>query len=286
MALLEEKLHRALFGVMTFGAGQGDAAVCTLAADLLSQHLAAGDLTVPRRFEAMRALLVLGIAVAAADPARVGLVAQLLAAGLDQMPDRPSDDPLKLSLRNNHLLMQAAVLLSFPEVASGRAGATELTARFLAEMTDDGLFPSELCRGASALWYANMAVMLLTTIAALSDHDVVSPNVLKRAIAGFGHALSLPPEVLRLARQNLYPQPGHGHNPTAPDLGFLKGYHRSRHYLAWVPLAQSLLPDTPLPVSVSADDQFPLANDFIGGFATTMVARIAHKTAAQTSIPG
>lgn len=282
MAELEEALHRSLFDVMLFGSGNGDAAALTASQSLLARHIALQDQSVARRFEAMRALLVLGRAVPAHEDARRTLIDQARSIGMDLEPDLPGDDALKLSLRNNHLLMQAAVLLALPEVNEGRELATHLTNRFMAQMTEDGMFPSELCRGASALWYANLAVMLLTTISALSQQDgaapIVPPGVLGRAISGLGHALTFPPEVLWLARQNLYPQAGHGRNLTRPDTGFLVGYHRSRHYLAWVPVARKLLPDQAFPVEVSPDDRFPLANDFIGGFSASLCTLVVRNS--------
>jgi hypothetical protein len=274
---LEELLYRQLFGVMTAARDSLNAAsVFDAACTSLMSHLQLGPLTIPRRFVTMRSFFVLGNSLAADHPLRPVLFDALQKTDLLVPPPLATDDWLKLSLRNNHLLVQAATLLVWPEAPRGRDCAEGLTDRYLAEMTGDGLFPAELCRGASCLWYSNMAAMLLTAIAKISARDGRAPLVknqdLSRAIAGFGLALSWPPEVQSLARQNLYPHPNHGPDPSAPDRGFLKGYHRSRHYLAWVPLAQSLLPAQKMPALPSPDDQFPLANDFIGGFADQFLA--------------
>jgi hypothetical protein len=274
---LEDLLHRHLFGVMTAARDNLNAAPAydAAAASLLS-HLQLGPLTVPRRFAAMRGFFVLGNSLPADHPLRPPLFDALLKTDILVLPPVAGEDWLKLSQRNNHLLLQAATLLVWPEAPDGRGHAEELAHRYLAEMTADGLFPAELCRGASCLWYSNLAVMLLTAIASISARDgcrsIVKDEHLAKAIDGFGLALSWPPEVQRLARQNLYPHPNHGLNPLTPDRGFLRDYHRSRHYLAWVPITQMLLPAQTMPVLPSPDDQFPLANDFIGGFTDRLLA--------------
>jgi hypothetical protein len=268
----EDRLHRHLFGVMVAARdGLVTAQAFSTAADELLAHLGAGPLTIPSRFAAMRAFFVLGNSLPPDHPRRDNLFTALSTTDILDLPPMAGDDPLKLSRRNNHLLVQAATLLVWSEAEKGREVAQVLCDRYLSEMTDDGMFPAELCRGASSLWYANMAVMLLTALAKISGRGgqipLVSTMQLGRAIDGFGRALRWPGDVQKLARQNLYPHQNHGRDPSAPDRGFLQGYHRSRHYLAWVPVAQALIPAQKMPVTPSPDDQFPLANDFIGGFA-------------------
>lgn len=267
----EDLLHRLMFRVMQARRdGLDDAAGYDHAGVAVLSMTVATTLTVPQRFAAMRALFVLGSCLPLTSALRAPLSSAIVANGIDVAPDLPGDDPLKLSLSNNHLLMQAALLLRWPEIDTGRATAEALTRQFLAQMTDTGLFPSELCRGASCLWYANMAVMLLTTIAFSTrnlEASIVPSDVLAKTIDGLAYALTFPPEVRALARRNLYSHPDHGHDVNAPDRRFLTGYHRSRHYLAWVPLASHLLERPVLPIMISEDDQFPLCCDFIGGFS-------------------
>jgi hypothetical protein len=274
---IEDQLHRQLFGVMVAAReNQRSAPAFEGATSSLLSHLDLSSLTIPRRFTAMRGFFVLGNSLDADHPLRPRLFGALQQTDILALPPLAGDDVLKLSLRNNHLLLQAATLLVWPEARNGRRDAETLCERYLAEMTDDGLFPAELCRGASCLWYSNMAAMLLTAIAKISARNegrqIVTNEQLARAIDGFALALGFPPEVRKLARQNLYPHPGHGRDATVPDRGFLIGYHRSRHYLAWVPVAQGLIPAQKMPVLPSPDDQFPLANDFIGGFADRLIS--------------
>jgi hypothetical protein len=271
----EAQLHPLCFRVMQDTSLGLDSGAAAQTAALLSSYLAVTAPSVPRRFTALKTLLVLGRALGPDAPLRKDLVALIAHYGLQQPPELPNGDALKLSRQNNHLLMQAAALLAWPEMDPDQDIARGLTHRFLAQMTADGVFPSEMCRGASCLWYANLAVMLLTGIAFSTRHQpepLVSPNLLLQAIKGLNFALTYPPELRLLARRNLYAHAHHGHDVNRPNRDFLQDYHRSRHYLAWLPLARHLLPDEDLGMTIPADDQWPLCNDFIGGFSATLLA--------------
>ena len=74
--------------------------------------------------------------------------------------------PLKLSARNNHLLLRAVVLA----LLSLRGGNDEawraseqLHRRYLSSIDECGVPVEEAVRGASAAWYCNLAVMLMTS---------------------------------------------------------------------------------------------------------------------------
>ncbi len=209
---LEERLYHQLFGVMTAARDAVAAApVYEAACTSLVSHLQLAPMTISRRFVAMRGFFVLGNSLVAEHPLRPVLFEALQNTDLLVPPPLATDDWLKLSLRNNHLLVQAAMLLVWPEAPQARACAEDLTARYLAEMTADGLFPAELCRGASCLWYSNMAAMLLTAIAKISARDgrvpIVKTQDLSRAIEGFGLALNWPPEVQQPGKAEPLPPP-------------------------------------------------------------------------------
>ncbi len=269
----DAELHRALFDVMlaAYEAGDTDAAAAPVSE--LLHWLKTDEAPKPAaRFEAMRALFVLGVSLAPEAPSRNTAARLLTEFGLHALPPEPGDDPLRLSLRNNHLLLQAACLLAWPEMAGAREAASLLTHRYLTGMDDAGRFPSELCRGASALWYSNLAVMLLTSIAFADQENaapMVTPDTLARAIHGLADALRDPALIQAQARRNLFAHPDHGADPNQLDCGFLSGYRRSRHYMAWTVLAGEVLGPDAVPLAVPPDDRFPLCSDFIGGFVQT-----------------
>ncbi|MBJ3777351.1 alginate lyase family protein [Acuticoccus mangrovi] len=201
-------------------------------------------------------------------------------APLAAEPERASD-PLRLSSRNNHLLMRAAALALWANI-DGDAGMMDLARahidRFVGQIDADGFFPSEIVRGASALAYSNLAVMLLVTltrIGAIAGEALVDRAVLERAIAALAAGVEDPTIVHHLARKNMFPNPAHGPNPFATDLTFLRGYHSSRHLMSWVPLAHDLLGPEAVPAVLAralhtGEDLFPWGSEFVGGFVDAL----------------
>lgn len=200
-----------------------------------------------------------------------------------------ADDPLKLSHRNNHVLMKA-LAVGLSAALSGNVDqwhrARQQYEGYLASVQDDGMLPAEAVRGASAAWYVNLAIMLITrfqTLARAVEGNVPADEreVLHRAVAALGRILDDPSILHPFCRDNMYPHTQHGADPFRIDLGFTRGYHGSRHYLAWLPLYASLRCTSPgcgepLPESLgrlSSDngDHFPRCSDFIGGFVDLMI---------------
>jgi len=197
--------------------------------------------------------------------------------------DGTDHDPLKLSRRNNHQLLKSLCLLEIGgavERAELFAPALNAVQRYLENVNDDGIAEVEAIRGASAAWYLNTAVMMITSIflslrdmdLSKSDFDFESGiSTLKRMARALDNVLLAPHTIHHLSRLNMYPHPNHSTNPLDIDLTFLKGYHSGRNYLAWIPLYESLTDDHDsihnLRASYRASaDYFPHCNDFIGGF--------------------
>ncbi len=263
---VETELHRVAFLVMQ-AAERGERLEVLLAkSEQLLKTLTVQDaLTVPVRFATMRYLFVVGCSIDRRDASLRDPFLKLLELQSLQTPVPASDDPMKLSSRNNHLLMQAAMLCVWPEVKGADKTIAELVERYLTDRLPNGLFPAELSRGASALWYSNLAVMLLTAIE-WHRKGSIEGTCLQTAVSGFETLLEDPSPWYSFMRRNLYSHPDHPTDPLQLDRSFLHGYRRSRHYLAWVPLMQELIGAEKVSISVPSDDFFPLCSDFIGGF--------------------
>lgn len=190
----------------------------------------------------------------------------------------PDPSPLTLSARNNHLALRALALIVAAQVCDVPAHFIQgqaLLDRYLSGMDARGLFEAEAVRGASALWYCNLAVMLLCAAAWIgrcSGLVLVPPDRLEQAVSGLAGVIADPARIHRLARRNMYPNPLHGADPARLDRGFLSGFHRGRHYLSWVPLYRALCPSADLgEIFAPVGDSFPWGCEFIGGFADVLL---------------
>lgn len=255
-------------------------AVVRMLLDALPSSLA-GHSGAPADFLACKTLFVL---LASADLAEVDLdevaVRTTVARHCAVPPE--SRDPLKLSARNNHLLLRAVVLallsLRGGDEEAGRA-SERLHRRYLSSIDESGVPVEEAVRGASAAWYCNLAVMLMTSyrwIAARSGRPVDGEERYLAAVAALARVADDPAILHPWSRRNLFPHPAHGHDPFAIDLGFLGGYHSSRHYLVWIALFLEMQPATALPAALTtrwsgAPDYFPRGNEFIGGFVDALI---------------
>ncbi|WP_171060738.1 alginate lyase family protein [Poseidonocella sp. HB161398] len=212
-------------------------------------------------------------------PRSAGLVGRFARAAPD------GGDPLKLSTRNNHVLMKAAALGLYGILAEEPAAWAEARAgyaRYLGSLSPEGIPVHEAVRGASAGWYCNLAVMLIVRFQSMAlRHEGSLPEAeaarLALAVGALGRIAGQPELLHPWSRRNMYPHPAHGTDPFAIDTGFLRGYHRSRHYLAWVPLFEALQGAEALPAAIAAaargsSDHFPKGSEFIGGFADLMCA--------------
>lgn len=192
-------------------------------------------------------------------------------------------DPLRLSARNNHMLMKALAAglygaMTGQEVEWQRA--LGIYRRYITAIPDDGIPRAEAVRGASAAWYLNLAVMLMTRFQAMVRHiDGYVPqeeaDTLLAGVQALVRVIDDPSILHRWSRRNMYPHPKHVNDPFQIDLGFLHGYHRSRHYLAWVPLLEDLYGPDAVPAQLrrvigEAGDNFPKCNEFVGGFVDLM----------------
>ncbi|MBH0237516.1 alginate lyase family protein [Methylobrevis albus] len=271
-----------------------------LTAALLGSHtldLAPGT-PVPAQFVVVRTLaaLVTGAGLAFRTPAarakflgaHGAAIGDLVERQVGRLPPAGPADPL--SRRNNHSLQRGLVLAAWGAF-TGDAAAFELGLgayrATLPTIGADGHLANEALRGASAAWYSNLAVMLMTTIAhiaAVQGVDLVRETVAGRGLdeaVGFVLAAIDNPALLhRHAARNLYPHPQHGTDPFATDLGFVDGYHRSRHYLAWVPVYASLAPDSRHLPALTAlyrrhTAYFPPVIEYAGGQVFAFVRPIA-----------
>jgi hypothetical protein len=195
-----------------------------------------------------------------------------------------SGDPLKLSTRNNHILVKALVLGLLAlrtDDATGWTRARGLYAGYLASLNEDGIPEQEAVRGASAAWYCNLAVMLLVrfqSLAVCHEGEIVADEAERviSAVNALSRIVADPAQLYLWSRRNMYPHPNHGSDPFAIDLGFTRGFHRSRYYLAWIPLFEALHGSKTLPpilagLTLSGSDYLPKCSEFIGGFVDLMV---------------
>ena len=195
-------------------------------------------------------------------------------------PPAERQDPLKLSERNNHLAMSALLALAWGKLTENSAylaAAEEAVVRYASSIDANGVPVYEASRGASAAWYVNLCIMLLTTYCWLAGSGAsgkVDPSVtsaLKRAVPFLNLAIQRPTILHGYAKQNLYPNPAHGSNPLRTDLGFLQGYHSSRHYLSWLPVYLHITNDQDGPAMLlqkwtESRDLFPKGSEFSAGF--------------------
>jgi hypothetical protein len=192
----------------------------------------------------------------------------------------------ELSSRNNHALLAAAVNLVWAGI-TGEVGPRERGLQAfraaLAGMEENGCLPNEAVRGASAAWYTNLAIMLMVSIA----HAAARPGVnlfeekvcghsLDHAIGFLLAAIDEPDLLWSHSRENRFPHPRHGADPFQIDLTFLETYHRSRHYLAWVPLYLAHRGDGPHSDKLRqllrrSSALLPMINEFVGGAVERML---------------
>lgn len=209
---------------------------------------------------------------------------------VDRLPtdDNDAEDAVKLSRRNNHVLMKALTRACWGRLADRSelaAQAAAARATYQAKILDSGCFEAEVVRGASAAWYTNLAVMMLTTMSWIErcsgapgdnpDHDA---EILARAVAFLDRSIEQPELYWPHSRRNLYPHPNHSSSPMEIDFGFLRGYHSSRFYLTWLFQYKHLFDKEKRAATPNIDraiaqnaDYFPKANEFSGGFIGLMV---------------
>ena len=198
-----------------------------------------------------------------------------------------SGNPLQLSARNNHRVMHALTLLALGAEsgnAKAIARADDLITAYLTRLDEGGLPEPEAVRGASAAWYINTVLLMLTAYAHLAPPNgglagSTTPQRLWDEIARIAVALDRavadPATLHRYSRQNMYANPLHSSNPLDIDLGFLRGYHSGRHYMVWLHLlpddldARELLPGIHA-IRSETTDPFPYCNDFIGGYLDSL----------------
>ncbi len=259
------------------------------ALDLMSEFHPLRD-SVPDRFALAKVAMV---ALASCGQVMPGPLTPEISARLRPFIDslaQPSvagKDPLKLSQRNNHQLFGGVILLLWSGLVDADAHREEglaRIARFVATIDDDGLFPSETVRGASAAWYCNLAVMMLTTAQWIGRCQGQAPfeeEILRRAVTGLASVVAAPDRLHKSARANMYPHAEHGTNPFNLDMRFLHGYHSSRHYMTWVPIYCALYPGATLPDVLTGrmtEDLFPMGNEFCGGFADAIIPPVTTLT--------
>lgn len=256
------------------------------------------DAPVPAQFVVVRTLaaLVSGAGLACRTPAARAAFLGAHGAAIGDLVERqvgrrpPADRADRLSLRNNHALQRGLVLAAWGAFAADAEAFDYGLAAYRATLPTigaDGHLANEALRGASAAWYSNLAVMLMTTIAhiaAVQGVDLVRETAAGRglddAVGFLIAAIDTPALLHRHAARNLYPHPQHGTDPFATDLGFVDGYHRSRHYLAWVPVYANLAPDSRHLPALTAlyrrhTAYFPPVIEYAGGQVSAFVRPIA-----------
>ena len=185
--------------------------------------------------------------------------------------------------RNNHRYLTDLALMAWGSIARDQALLDKGLGRYaiaLGQARPDGSLPLETRRGARAMWYTNVSLGELTSMAEIAGASgaalyptAVDGGMTHATMLGFLlDVLETPGRILPYAAENVVPGPTDDYR--SQDLGFTVTRGHGRHYMAWTEALLATAPDS-APARRMADyftaelaDLRPLIDEYAGGNAT------------------
>lgn len=196
---------------------------------------------------------------------------------------------------NNHRYLADLALTTWGSIIGDQALYAKGAERYaiaLEQARVDGSLPLESRRGSRAMWYTNVSVGELSTMAQVARAN--GDDLYGLSARGINHAallgylvdvLETPALILPYAVENTVPGPSDDYRQQ--DLGFTETRGHGRHYMAWVEavLAQDDGSPAAARLRAYADAELtasrPLIDDYSGGNATCFWMRPPAVTSSQ-----